>query len=685
MKATNPLKAVLRRCSSEAFTALMVILPLSLALGAEPADPAEPLAVPATVSPESVLFADLPMVEAASLHAQTLQEAPANVTVITADEIRTFGYRTIGEALSNVRGFYVSDDLVYTNAGLRGLSLPGDYTSRMLLMIDGHVMPDNIFSSSGQLEQDFGLDMDLVERIEVIRGPSSALYGSNGVLATINVVTRAPADQAGVTVSTETGGFGEKKLHLSTSQYLGKGANLLFSASTFHYGGRSLFFPSQDSPATNFGVAEGVDRERGYHAFTNLTWRDWSFTVLMTKRETHTPTGFYETIFNSAGNKVQTSRGFAEAAYSREFSDGGRLKWRVYYDHYRDWGRYDYDYDVGVVEDNQDLVLGDWVGSNVSYSFKPNRLGTLTIGGGASADLRASQTNFDVQPEFYEYSSVNPLNRSYGAFLQQEVRLSTRLTAFVGARFDDSKLYKPFASPRVALIYNHSPRTTYKLLYGRAFRNPNAYEAYYEAPGFSIPNPDLGPEKISTLEGTVEHRIAKRVDAVATIYRYWLHGLIEGIPAEDGAVQFNNASKINTWGAEFGLRGRPVEWMQLYASMSTQRLTDRGSGLANINSPARLAKFRLSTPLFSRKFRISTAMRYLASRATVSGGHVAPAYLTDLTISSFGLHPSFDVVLGVRNLFDRDYFDPVGLEHVSDRLPRPGRTAFVKLIWSTGE
>jgi iron complex outermembrane receptor protein len=246
-------------------------------------------------------------------------------------------------------------------------------------------------------------------------------------------------------------------------------------------------------------------------------------------------------------------------------------------------------------------------------------------------------------------------------------------------------LYKPFASPRVALIYNHSPRTTYKLLYGRAFRNPNAYEAYYEAPGFSIPNPDLGPEKISTLEGTVEHRIAKRVDAVATIYRYWLHGLIEGIPAEDGAVQFNNASKINTWGAEFGLRGRPVEWMQLYASMSTQRLTDRGSGLANINSPARLAKFRLSTPLFSRKFRISTAMRYLASRATVSGGHVAPAYLTDLTISSFGLHPSFDVVLGVRNLFDRDYFDPVGLEHVSDRLPRPGRTAFVKLIWSTGE
>ena len=486
-------------------------------------------------------------------------------------------------------------------------------------------------------------------------------------------------------MSTETGGFGEKKLHLSTSQYLGKGANLLFSASTFHNGGRSLFFPSQNSPDTNFGVAEGVDRERGYHAFTNLTWRDWSFTALAGKRESRVPSGWYETIFNSEGNKIQDSRSFLEAAYSREFSDGGRLKWRAYYDHYRYWGRYDYEYDIDVIEDNQDLALGDWVGSNVSYSFKPNRIGTLTIGGGLSADLRAFQTNFDVQPEFFEYSSVNVLNRSFGAFLQQEVKFSPRLTAYLDARFDDSKLYKPSASPRVALIYNHSPRTTYKLLYGRAFRNPNAFEAFYEAPTFNIPNPDLGPEKISTLEGTVEHRIAKRVDAVATIYRYWLHGLIEGLPLEDDTVQFNNGSQINAWGAEFGLRGRPLEWMQLYAGMSTQRLADRGAGLAQINSPARLAKFRLSTPLFSRKFRISTAMRYLASRATTGGGRVDPAYLTDLTISSFGLHPSFDVVLGVRNLFDRDYFDPVGLEQVSDRLPRPGRTAFVKLIWSIGE
>src|SRR5438874_1493555 len=116
-------------------------------------------------------------------------------------------------------------------------------------------------------EEAFGLDMDLVQRIEVVRGPSSALYGSNGMFATINVVTRSPVDHTKARFSTETDSFGEKKAQLASSMYLGHGANLLVSASVFNNSGQTLFFPEYDSPQTLKGVARGVDGERGYHTF----------------------------------------------------------------------------------------------------------------------------------------------------------------------------------------------------------------------------------------------------------------------------------------------------------------------------------------------------------------------------------------------------------------------------------
>src|SRR5947208_4787341 len=100
-------------------------------------------------------------------------------------------------------------------------------------MINGHNIADNVFDMSTWFGNDFLVDIDLVDRIEVLRGASSALYGSNGMLATINVITKKPADAAGIAVRLETGSAGERKLEASTSLALPRGAHLLFSTAVF--------------------------------------------------------------------------------------------------------------------------------------------------------------------------------------------------------------------------------------------------------------------------------------------------------------------------------------------------------------------------------------------------------------------------------------------------------------------
>ena len=117
-------------------------------------------------SPEEVIVG-------ASRRRQSLHEAPAAVSVITAAEIKRFGWRTLGEILGHVRGVYVSTDRNYSFVGIRGFGRSGDYNSRILVLVNGHALNEPIYMGA-LLGREFGIDVDLIERLEIIRGPGSS-------------------------------------------------------------------------------------------------------------------------------------------------------------------------------------------------------------------------------------------------------------------------------------------------------------------------------------------------------------------------------------------------------------------------------------------------------------------------------------------------------------------------------
>src|SRR5207248_9323886 len=137
---------------------------------------------------------------------------------------------------------------------------------------------------------------DLIKRIEIIRGPSSALYGSNGVFATINIMTKSPAEMDSLSLTTNLGSFGVKRAHAITAVPLAHGATLLVSGSIFNGTGESpLFVPEFNAPTTNNGLAIRMDREKGYHFFSTMTSKRWSVTAQFSKRDKIQPISWGET------------------------------------------------------------------------------------------------------------------------------------------------------------------------------------------------------------------------------------------------------------------------------------------------------------------------------------------------------------------------------------------------------
>src|SRR3954466_4512929 len=199
------------------------------------------------LSLEELMRIDSGRVFGASERIQPVTEAPSSVSFITAEEIERYGYRTLADILRGVRGLYVSDDRNFSLLGARGFAKPGDYNSRILLLVNGHRVNDNVFGQA-EIGAEFGIDPAVFERVEIIRGPASSIYGDSAFFAVVNVITRDGASLNGASVVVSAGTLGTRLVRTSVGRRLDNGLDLAVSATAERSGGvEDLYFPAFDT------------------------------------------------------------------------------------------------------------------------------------------------------------------------------------------------------------------------------------------------------------------------------------------------------------------------------------------------------------------------------------------------------------------------------------------------------
>ena len=286
------------------------------------------------MSLEDLMKVEIDSVYGASGYKQKVSDAPASITIITADEISRHGYRTLADILRNVPGFYVTYDRDYDYLGERGFGPPGDYNSRFLLLVDGHRVNDNIFDQAF-IGTDFPVDVDLIDRIEVIRGPNSSLYVASALLGVINIVTKPVRDAQGVTVSAELASYGTFKSQLTYGHHFRNGLEMLLSGSYYNsHGQDALYFPEFASPATNYGIAQNADYDEYGHFFADFTYGHFRLEAVYGSREKGVPTGAFGSVFDDTANRSIDTRQYLDLKYDRNFGSDWGVMGRVYIDRY---------------------------------------------------------------------------------------------------------------------------------------------------------------------------------------------------------------------------------------------------------------------------------------------------------------------------------------------------------------
>ncbi len=617
---------------------------------------------------ESLLDMD---VSGASRFSTRRSEAAASVTVITREDLHAMGARTLADALRGVRGVSMSTDGTYQYASVRGMASPGDYNTRVLLLVDGNRINDNIYDQAF-LGGEFPIDVDLIERIEFIPGQGSAVYGGNALFGVINVVTRPASGKAQRSAGLVLGSGGFRKLQASMRMPVGEGG-LLLSGSAERSLGHDVLDPLRDD-GSNGGRARGTDREYRQALFLRWDQGPLSASLVHSDRVKGIPSA-PDLIYGDPASRYQDTYSLLNVQTVWALDSHSDLTTRAYLGQYRFLGDYAIDYPPPTL--NHDIAQGRWAGLEARFTQTAWAGQRWVLGSEWRRDLEQWQNNQDLRPTPALYLDDHRHGDRLAVFGENQLAAGSQATLHLGLRAEQRGAGPVEVDPRVALVWRAGAGLTLKAIHGRAYRPPNAYEAYYveDAPGGSISNPNLRSEHVRGSELGAEW-LDDTLRISGSLYQNHADQLTALVyDASADRYQVQNVKRLNSRGVELEfeyLLG--AHRLRSHASWQLP-VSQAPSGLDAHAFPRRMA---WASVVWSLPQHWTLALEAMASaRRAAAPGHL----VSHLTLAGRPSPAGPRLSLSARNLFDRSVFDP-GPDEVRQPLVRlPGREWRLEMVW----
>lgn len=556
---------------------------------------------------------DVSVVSGASRTSERADDAPATITVVTGEQLRTYGLRTLHEAINFLSlGMFAQDPLHAVQVGTRGVTLSGDYGNHVLVVVDGHPL-NEAWDSTAYFEQGLGLPLELVDHLELIVGPGSVMYGSSAMLGVINIVTRRAKDLGRLRVTVEGQlspaqaadgalqfdapglGLGGRAAILGgfETTLLGRPFELVLAGEFLRRQGQRLEYPLETGLTETDGTNTWPQRwsasgtpgtwggqttrwgSRVADVWLTASWGDFKLAARFANSWRESPA--YDLVsaaidFDGRGVERDTFLN-VDLRWSRLITERVRLAARGYFDNYRYLASYQAsswlefgsgDVPAGVDPSNFTFLQeirahSHWGGLELISTVDWLGDGRFPLQVGVDGRARAFD---DSTVTATTSGTLLATDNAYAvtewqvaAWAQQRAKLLPNLSLNVGARLDTQSAFAPNVSPRLALVWTTPWNAHLKAVGSSAFRTPSGYERFAQYEGSLVRNSSLRPEQAFTGELGYEQRFGHhRLLLVGFVSRF--NRLIELLPQSDGPLMYENSGGLWNVGGQGLLEGR---------------------------------------------------------------------------------------------------------------------------------